>query len=301
MASDILHLHSMTEASVIEILERQCQIPPAQSKDLLSLGAVYIDKKRVLKNCLVHQGQYLRVHTRPKRYKVPDDISKFILHSSQDFLIIDKPANIPCHASLDNFQENILTLLKTKTGEDFYITHRLDVPTSGCLLLARTKSFQSLFNNLLLERKVQKKYQAIVRGDLSAALSKITTFGTTYKLVHWMKKSLRSPKELLTVDEYKQCQNPLDYMLSELEFIAVKYDPINNLSEICINLITGRTHQIRAQLAKIGFPILGDTTYGGPENNILKLRCEEITFEFQGQEGLVPVRVKCPSYIHECQ
>lgn len=138
-----------------------------------------------------------------------------------------------------------------KPGEVYLgVVHRLDRPTTGIVVFARTSKALTRLNDLFKNRETQKTYWAVVKNKPPK---------TEDKLVHFLKRNEKnntSKAHLKEVPESKLAS--LDYKI-----IAT----LNNYFGLEINLHTGRHHQIRAQLAAIGCPIKGDLKYGFDRSN----------------------------------
>jgi 23S rRNA pseudouridine1911/1915/1917 synthase len=238
--------HAVAQESVklSELLFRELFIEEKEFRGLISLGAIFINHKRVFEDQILSKEDYVRIHRFPKRYEVSHiDWRTRIVFENEDFIVINKPTGVPVHATLDNAFENISHQLATFLGSTLFVTQRLDVPVSGILLFAKTKKFQVYFNRLLSQRLLEKQYEALTRN--SPPLGHHT---------HYMEKSLSAPKVLSAA--------PLaDGLQCELEILSSTPTELGYRNRI--RLLTGRTHQIRAQLSFLNCPILGDTSYGG--------------------------------------
>jgi len=152
-----------------------------------------------------------------------------------------------------------------KPGEVFLgVVHRLDRPTTGIVVFARTSKALTRLNELFKNRETQKTYWAVVKNKPPKVED---------KLVHYLKRNEKnntSKAHLKEVPESKIAS--LDYkMIREL----------NNYFALEINLHTGRHHQIRAQLTAIGSPIKGDLKYGADRSNPdggIHLHARQLTF-----------------------
>lgn len=243
----VRHILSPFTASLSEAVCTELNISADSFHFLLNFGAIYFKGQRTLIDVEVHAGDYIRVHTKPRRFPVQTiQWQDTIVFDHNNFVVLNKPAGIPVHPTVDNIQENILAQLEKIFGFKFYVTHRLDVPTQGLIVFAKNKEFQSLFNKLLIDQKVTKKYKALCEGHLQK----------TGIIQHYMEPSPRGPKVVSSEpqDNWQECL---------LEIEACK--TLNDDTEATIKLITGRTHQIRAQLAALGHPIVGDHAYGAKD------------------------------------
>ncbi len=179
---------------------------------------------------------------------------------------IHKPSGLLVHRSLIDRHETRFAMqwLRDHLGRRVYICHRLDKPTSGVLVFALSPEIARRMGEHFTERRVEKRYQAIVRGHLEA--------GTIdYPLVE-------QPDALADAlaDPDKPAQPAVtDYRClarTELPFPVGRY-PTARYSLLELMPRTGRKHQLRRHLKHIFHPILGDTTYGdGRHNRFLRER-----------------------------
>ena len=138
-----------------------------------------------------------------------------------------------------------------KPGKVFLgVVHRLDRPTSGVVLFARTSKALSRLNAMFQKRETQKSYWAVVENSPE---------NTTGTLVHYM---VRNPKQNKSYAHLKEVPNS---KRAELDFKLLA--ELQNYTALEVDLHTGRHHQIRAQLAAIGSIIKGDLKYGAKRSN----------------------------------
>ena len=138
-----------------------------------------------------------------------------------------------------------------KPGEVFLgVVHRLDRPTTGIVVFARTSKALTRMNELFSNRETQKTYWCIVKNKPAKAHD---------KLVHYLKRNEKNNSSKAHLKEVP------DSKLASLDYTIIK--ELNNYFALEINLHTGRHHQIRAQLSAIGCPIKGDLKYGFDRSN----------------------------------
>ncbi len=240
----------------------------AHAESLINLGAVYVNDARAKsKDIKIKSGDYIRVHTQPRRYQKPSALADRILESTEQFLIIDKPAGIPVHAQVDNCRENLITWLEKELNQELFVTHRLDIETSGCLIVGKTEDARREINQLFRDRKFKKHYVAVTEKSVEPA-----------HYIHFMQPSFKSPKVLSDhpKDDWVRCE------LIVRSCTKLSEKP-QEMFELEIELLTGRSQQIRAQLSHLKAPIIGDIRYGSTiksaEPNSIGLRCSELIFE----------------------
>ena len=189
-----------------------------------------------------------------------------VIYEDNHLLIVEKPTNIPVQE--DSSKDiDMLTLLKNyrkvnenKPGEAFIgLVHRLDRPVSGIMVFAKTSKAASRLSDQIRQNTFHKTYLAVVQGTLT----------TTGQFEDYLIKNEKENKSYTTTKE-------------KGKYSCLKYKVLNtknNLSLVEINLITGRSHQIRVQFSSRNHPLVGDSKYGNNPNNIdIALFAQSITF-----------------------
>jgi len=160
------------------------------------------------------------------------------------------------------------------------VIHRIDRPVSGVVLFAKTSKALARMNQLIQDRLVQKKYWVIVKNLPPHSQG---------NLVHYLYKVERTNKSKVS-DLPKK-----GYLRAELNYRLIASSQTYHLLEI--ELITGRHHQIRAQLSAIDSPVRGDVKYGLPQPNpdaSISLHARSISFEHPVSLQTVHIEVEPP-------
>lgn len=130
------------------------------------------------------------------------------------------------------------------------VVHRLDRPTTGLVMFSKTSKALSRLNKMLAERDISKTYWAVVQNKPEKEQD---------QLVHWLQKNKKKNKAIAFSRKTENSKKAiLSYNLKK---------SLDNYHLLEIKLETGRHHQIRAQLSRIGCPIKGDLKYGAPRSN----------------------------------
>lgn len=168
--------------------------------------------------------------------------------SVSDIVQGDKTGDEPLSEKVKNY----LKEKYQKPGNVFVgVTHRLDRPTSGVVLFARTSKALARLNAMFQEKaQIQKTYWALVKNRPEE---------DSGRLVHFLLRDTQKNKSIVAKKPVKEAKEAI------LEYKVMAQS--DNFYLLQINLLTGRHHQIRAQLAAIGCPIKGDLKYGFPRSN----------------------------------
>lgn len=177
-----------------------------------------------------------------------------VLYEDNHIIVVEKPVNIPSQEDKTG-DEDMLTIIKAYLKEkynkpgDVYLglVHRLDRPTGGVMVFARTSKAASRLSEQVRNKQIHKKYLAIVDG-------KMETQSGTFK--DYLVKNERTNMSRIATEKDKNAKEAI------LDYEVVKYNEEIDMSVVKIDLHTGRHHQIRVQFSSRGHSLSGDQKYG---------------------------------------
>lgn len=179
-----------------------------------------------------------------------------VLYEDNHIIVVIKPRNILTQG--DNTGDtNMLDLVKEyikvkydKPGNVFVgLVHRLDRPVAGVMVFAKTSKAASRLSDVIRRKQFNKRYYAVVQGELDKKS------GT---LKHYIEKDLKNNRVRISDKPFGAAKDAcLNYRV---------VSSVDGMSLIDVELITGRSHQIRAQFSTIGYPLIGDLKYGWKVN-----------------------------------
>lgn len=233
-------------------------VPKSLIYRILRKGEVRVNKGRIKPHYQVQEGDIIRIPPLRMGEDAPkgvsrsaiDALSNSILYEDKRIIIINKPCGMAVHGG-SGVSSGVIEIMREWRTDLHYIelVHRLDRETSGCLILAKKRSALRQLHDLLSTGQVQKRYLVIVKGAWQRG---------EYRLEQALQKNtLRSGERVVRVsDEGKDS-------ISVFKPIAVR----SQASLLEVQILTGRTHQIRVHAAHLGHPVAGDEKYGDEEFN----------------------------------
>lgn len=252
---------------LLQFLERRLtgDVPRSAVQRWIRKGQVRVDKGRKKPFDRIEAGQQVRIPPyTPGETAEPSSQGKLIIaHEDERILAIAKPAGLAAHGG-DKIEDSVVARLAARYPDaDFRPTlaHRLDKDTSGILLAAKTYESLRTLNDLFASGGVGKLYLA------------------------WVKGPWREPGTIMLEDQLEKQGAPGNEKVhtgSGKTALAEVTGLISNpkYSLVAVRLLTGRTHQIRVQLASRKHPVVGDRKYGkGNERGAMRLHCFAMCFE----------------------
>jgi 23S rRNA pseudouridine1911/1915/1917 synthase len=151
-----------------------------------------------------------------------------VVFEDDSLLVVDKPAGLPTAATRETDRNNLLFYLSLRpTSSQPYLVHRLDLETSGLLVVAKTSESAHRLSELFRTHALERVYRVVMLGELPAA---------------------------------RTVESPIEGRAARTVFVPVEHKGEATLAEA--RLETGRTHQIRVHASAIGHPVVGDRRYG---------------------------------------
>ena len=198
----------------------------------------------------LHSGDILTVHIRETESSPnipPVELPLDIVYEDEDIVVVNKPAGMPVHPSLNNYRNSLANTLMyyyQQQGKPFIFrcTNRLDRDTSGLTVIAKHMVSSSILSSMTARHEIEREYLAVVRGSV------VPSSGTIDAPIGRTGSSLIERK--------------IDFEHGEravTHYHVVKEE--NGHSLVSLILETGRTHQIRVHMKYIGFPLVGDYLY----------------------------------------
>jgi 23S rRNA pseudouridine1911/1915/1917 synthase len=228
---------------------------------LIGEGEILVNGRQVKPTHTPRAGESVQVHwpeARPAEAQ-PEDIPLAILFEDESLLVLNKAPGLVVHPAAGNEEHTLVNALLHHCAGELSgiggvarpgIVHRLDKDTSGCLVVAKNDDTHLALSAQFASRKVEKIYYAILCGELPRAKGEIKAAIARHT----------SHRKRMAVDEGGREAHTSYRVLENLRGAT--------LAEAALH--TGRTHQIRVHFQFLGYPLVGDLTYGNRQNQTLE-------------------------------
>lgn len=221
---------------------------------LLKDGGVLVNRKVVKPNYKLNTGDEILVQIPdPQTLDIlPEDIPLDILYEDDDILVVNKPKGMVVHPSPGHYSHTLVNAILYHCKNRLSgingvlrpgILHRIDMDTTGSLLICKNDSAHQILAGQLKEHSITRRYHAVVHGNFKEDTGTVNAPIGRHP-VDRKKMSTKAPNGRVAVTHYRVLERLGNYTYIECE------------------LETGRTHQIRVHMASIGHPIVGDAVYG---------------------------------------
>lgn len=181
-------------------------------------------------------------------YRPPPHTSLDILFEDEFLIVLNKPSGLLSVPGRGDDKQDCLISRAQSQYSDALIVHRLDMSTSGLMILARGKEMERYLSILFQKRSVEKKYISVVDGYVKPTFGEIDL----PLMTDWPNR----PKQKVDYESGK---------ISQTKYSVLSYDKENDTTRIELTPLTGRTHQLRVHMQSIQHAILGDELYAKKE------------------------------------
>ena len=202
----------------------------------------------------------------PSENIVPVDLPIHIIYEDEDLMVIDKPADMPVHPSIGNYENTLANAAAWYFHRQdipfvFRCINRLDRDTTGLLILAKHMLSGAILSDQMKKRAIHRTYLAITEGKTDPAGTIDSQIGRTDQSLILRQVDHENGDSACT-HYLQKCWHPKTFYPETLPV------PQDGLSLVQLQLETGRTHQIRVHMTSIGHPLIGDTLYN-PETALM--------------------------------
>ena len=214
-------------------------------------GSVLVNSKSVKPSYIIKEGDVIEFTPSAPLKIEPENVPLEIVYEDENMLVVNKPSGMLTHPTLQEMSGTLVNALLYKYGGNLSdingefrrgILHRLDRNTSGLLMIAKNNNTHEFLVNKMKNKEITKKYLAIVKGVIEQ---------DNFEINKPIGRNPNQPHKMAVTENGKE----------SISIVKV-LRRFSDATLIEVQLITGRTHQIRVHLMSIGHPVYNDTLYG---------------------------------------
>lgn len=230
------------------------KITRSRAAALIEDGNILVNGKNASKNTKLKKGDLIEIQVPDlvEPEAVPEDIPIDIVYEDDDLLVVNKPKGMVVHPAAGHYTGTLVNAILFHCGSSLSgingvlrpgILHRIDMNTSGLLIIAKNDASHQFLAEQIKEHSFTREYEAIVYGNIKNEEGRIEA--------HIGRHPVMRKKMAVTDKNSKEA-------ITEYTVIS-RY---NGFTHLRLKLFTGRTHQIRVHMSYVGHPVAGDEVYG---------------------------------------
>ena len=251
-------MFSPTKQRGFKFLINELGYTQKESQRLIANGRLFIDGEVMSTPTAEVEGAFEFVQYEPST----KGLKAFV--EEESFVVFNKPSGVLIHPQNRNTEYSLVDELKYQYGLDANIAHRIDQETSGLVLCAKDKQSEKDLKALFENRKIEKKYLALVHGE--------------FKQEMIIEEPLLRREDESAVVRMVVRVHP-DGKASKTTVTPLKYFKDKDMTLVECKPFTGRQHQIRVHMFHVKHPIVGDPIYGQKEIDVLRFLDKEIELD----------------------
>jgi 23S rRNA pseudouridine1911/1915/1917 synthase len=272
------------------VSEKCAELSRTHAQKLIEDGNITVNGRTVKASLKLIEGDEVEIRIPPPIPSTlnPENIPLKIVYEDDDLMVVDKPAGLTVHPAPGHYSHTLVNAvlahvpeLDTKGTDRPGIVHRLDKDTSGLIIVAKNEAAHMKLADQFKRRSVTKTYLALVQGHLSPENGIIDAN---------IGRDPRNRKRMAVINQGREART---------EYRVIEY--LDNYSLLEVKPKTGRTHQIRVHLSAIGFPIVGDMTYGAKSEFLSRqfLHAHKLSFKLPSNGKLREFKSDLPADLQD--